>query len=199
MVCHSLLHWTRFYQNSSPWLVPLGWPYRPWLRVSLSSTRLWSIWSVCLVLYNCGFHSLCPLMDEDKRLVEASWWEWLAGGKLGLILVGRALQSKYLVQFFADSCSYVSSLCFGPRPNYGRDNGSNGDFLQKNWCHPSVVPSTVVFGAPEPTAGHCWPILPLETPGYSGKSGSVSYGVPAPFSWVLEHTRFGLCPPRVCF
>ena len=32
-----------------------------------------------------------------------------------------------------------------------------------------------------------------------GKSGSVSCGVTAPFSWVLMCTRFCLCPPRVCF
>ena len=32
-----------------------------------------------------------------------------------------------------------------------------------------------------------------------GKSGSVSCGVTAPFSWVLVHTRFCLCPPRVYF
>ena len=32
-----------------------------------------------------------------------------------------------------------------------------------------------------------------------GKSGSVSCGVTAHFSWVLEHTWFCLCPPRVCF
>ena len=31
----------------------------------------------------------------------------------------------------------------------------------------------------------------------TGKSGSVSCGVTAPFSWVLVHTRFCLCPPRV--
>ena len=32
-----------------------------------------------------------------------------------------------------------------------------------------------------------------------GKSGSVSCGVTAPFSLVLGHTGFCLCPPRVCF
>ena len=32
-----------------------------------------------------------------------------------------------------------------------------------------------------------------------GKSGSVSFGVTAPFSWVLECARFCLCPARVCF
>ena len=31
------------------------------------------------------------------------------------------------------------------------------------------------------------------------KSGSISCGVTAPFSWVLVHTSFCLCPPRVCF
>ena len=29
-----------------------------------------------------------------------------------------------------------------------------------------------------------------------GKSESVSCGVTAPFSWVLVHTKFCLCPPR---
>ena len=40
------------------------------------------------------------------------------------------------------------------------------------------------------SAGDSWTIL--------GKSGSVSCGVTAPFSWILVHTRFCLCP-RVCF
>ena len=31
------------------------------------------------------------------------------------------------------------------------------------------------------------------------KSGSVSCGVTAPFSWHLVHITFCLCPPRVCF
>ena len=42
------------------------------------------------------------------------------------------------------------------------------------------------------------PLLTHASPGDSwtltGKSGSVSYGVTAPFSWVLVHTRFYLCP-----
>ena len=42
------------------------------------------------------------------------------------------------------------------------------------------------------------PTPPLETPGHSqltGKSGPVSCGVIAPFSWVLVHTRFCLWLP----
>ena len=69
---HSLLQWTTFCQNSPPWPVHLGWPYTAWLIVSLSYTRLWSMWSVWLVLCDCGFHSVCPLMDKDKRLVVTS-------------------------------------------------------------------------------------------------------------------------------
>ena len=47
-----------------------------WHIVSLSYTRLWSIWSFWLVFWDCGFHSggqeivvlasICPLMDEAK-------------------------------------------------------------------------------------------------------------------------------------
>ena len=41
VVCHSLLQWTMFYQNSPPWPVHLGWPYMAWFIVSLSYTELW--------------------------------------------------------------------------------------------------------------------------------------------------------------
>ena len=47
---------------------------------------------------------------------------------------------------------------------------------------------------PPPThasAGDSWTL--------TGKSGSVSCGVTAPFSWVLVHTGFCLCYPRVYF
>ena len=36
VVCHSLLQWITFCQNSPPWLIHLGWPYTSWLIVSLS-------------------------------------------------------------------------------------------------------------------------------------------------------------------
>ena len=62
------------------WPVHFGWPYMAWFIVSLSQTRLWSMWSVWLVFYDCSFHSVFPL-KADKRLVEAFWWERLAVGK----------------------------------------------------------------------------------------------------------------------
>ena len=36
-----------------------------------------------------------------------------------------------------------------------------------------------------------------DPPTLAGRSGSVSCGVTAPFSWVLVHARFCLCPPKV--
>ena len=35
VVCHSLLQWTTFFQNSPPLPVCVGWPYTAWLIVSL--------------------------------------------------------------------------------------------------------------------------------------------------------------------
>ena len=32
--------------------------------------RLWSMWSVWLVFSDCGFRTVCPLMDKDKRLMD---------------------------------------------------------------------------------------------------------------------------------
>ena len=49
VVCHPLLQWTTFCQNSPLWPVRLGWPCTAWLIASLSyaspfpKTRLWSI------------------------------------------------------------------------------------------------------------------------------------------------------------
>ena len=51
--------------------------------------KLWSMWSDWLVFSGCGFHSFCPLMDKDKRLMEASWWERLTWGKTGSCSDGR--------------------------------------------------------------------------------------------------------------
>ena len=41
-----------------------------------------------VVSCDCGFHSVCPLMDGDEVCGAASW-EWLALGKMDLALVGK--------------------------------------------------------------------------------------------------------------
>ena len=32
---------------------------------------------------DCGFHTVSPLMNKDKRLMEGSSWERLTGGESG--------------------------------------------------------------------------------------------------------------------
>ena len=90
--------------------------------------------------------------------------------------------------------------CSLPPYPYGRGNGSNGDLLQKDLCQHSATPRRVVFHTLDPlsrslsthaSTGDSWTL--------TGKSGSVSSGVTAAFSRILVHTRFCLCPPRVCF
>ena len=74
-------------------------------------------------------------------------------------------------------------------PNYGGGNKDNGDLLQKI---PSQCPQTC--SRPPLThafAGDSWTL--------TDKSGSVSCGVTALFSWVLVHTRFCLCLSIICF
>ena len=75
--------------------------------------RLWSPWWFWLAFCDCGFSSggcgivvlvssLCPLMDENNRLMQAFWCKGLAKGKTGSCSGGQAMLSKYLIQFSAD-------------------------------------------------------------------------------------------------
>ena len=79
-------------------------------------------------------------------ILSALWWisikglsklsdgrDWLRG-KLGLLLMGRAMLSKYLIQFFVDGWGCVPFLLFDLRPNYGGGKEDNGDLLQKVLC-----------------------------------------------------------------
>ena len=122
------------------------------------------MWSVWLVFCDCGFQSVCPLMEKDKRLREASWWERLTEGETGSLLMGGAMLSRSLIQFSVDGRGCVPSLLFGLRPNYGGGNEDNGDLLQKVPCTHRCIE------CPNPVAGHCQPIPPLETPGHSRAS-----------------------------
>ena len=97
-----------------------------------------------------------------------------------LVLVGRAMLSKSLIQF-----SLFPSLLFDLRPNYGGGNEDNGNLLQKvsstHCCTQCPQPCSRPLLTPT-SARHSWTL--------TAKSGSVSYGITAPFSWVLVHTRF---------
>ena len=37
----------------------------------------------------CGFQSVCPLMEKDKRFMKASWWQRLTEGESGSFSDGR--------------------------------------------------------------------------------------------------------------
>ena len=83
---------------------------------------------------------------------------------------------------------------FDLRPNYGGGNEDNGNLLEKVPFRHCYTQCPQPCSRPSPThtsAGDSWTLM--------GKSGSVSCGVTAPFSWVLVYTKFCLCPLRVCF
>ena len=94
--------------------------------------KLWSMWSDWLVFCDCGFHSVCLLMEKDKKLMEASWWERLTEGETGFFSDGRAMLSKALIQFSVDGWVSVLSLLFDLRPNYGGGNEDNGNHNVKS-------------------------------------------------------------------
>ena len=86
----SMLH-----HDWSPWRVCFWWLCIAWLIASLNYTRLWSMWSFWLAFCDCGFcsggwgivvvASVCILMEANKRLMQALWWEGLAVGKAVLL------------------------------------------------------------------------------------------------------------------
>ena len=115
-------------------------------------------------------------------------------GKLGLVLMGRAMLSKSLILFSIDGWGCVPSLLFDLRPNYGGCTEGNGYLLQKGPCTHCGTQCPLPCSRPPPTrasARDAWTL--------TEKSGSVCCGATASFSWVLVHTGFCLCPTRVCF
>ena len=92
--------------------------------------------------------------------------------------------SKSLIQLSVDGLGCVPSLLFDLGPNYGGGNEDSG-LLQKVPCKHCHTPWPQHCSRPPQThtsAGDSWTL--------TDKSGSVSCGVSAPFSWVLVHTRF---------
>ena len=119
--------------------------------------------------------------------------DWLRG-KLGLVLLGRAMLSKSLIQFSLDWWGCVPSLVF----TWGQTMVEVMKIMGTSFKRPYAC--TVTHTASNPAVGHYWPMPPLETSGHSRANlGQSLYGVTAPFSWVLVHTRFCLCLLRVYF
>ena len=140
------------------------------------------MWSVWLVFCDCGFHSVGPLMDEDKNLKEASWWERLTDGETGSCSYSEAMLSKSLVQFSFDGWSCVPSMLSDLRPNYGGGNEDKSKLLQKVPCMRCCTECPQSYSRPPWThasARDSWTL--------TGKSGSVSFGVTAFFLGPGEH------------
>ena len=95
VVCHSLLQWTTFCQNSPPWPVHLGWPHSAWLSFTEWDKTVvpWSDW---LVFCDYGFSVSalwCPLATSIVLL------EFLLPWTLGIssrLLQQSAAAAPYL-------------------------------------------------------------------------------------------------------
>ena len=102
---------------------------------------MWSVWLVfcdCVLLRIRGLWKL-----PDER-------DWLRG-KLGFVLMGRAMLSKSLIQFSVDGWGCVPSLLFDLRPNYGGGNEDNGNLLQKVPCRHCYTQRPRSCSRPPPT------------------------------------------------
>ena len=80
---------------------------------------------------------------------------------MGLVLVGRAMFSKSLIQFSVDGWSCVPSLLFTWGQTMVEVMKIMGtSFKRSHGC-------TTTLSAPNPAAGHHQPTPPLDTPGHS--------------------------------
>ena len=115
-------------------------------------------------------------------------------GKLGLALMGEAMLRKSLIQFSEDGWGCVPSLSFTWGQAMVDVMKIMGTSLKRSHAHTATLSAPNPCSRPLPThtsTRDYWTLM--------GKSGSFSYGVTAPSSWVLVCTRFCLCPLRVCF
>ena len=104
-------------------------------------------------------------------------------GKLGLVLMGRAMLSKSLIEFSVDGWSCIPSLLFDLKPNYSGGNEDNSDLFQKVPCMHHYTQHPQLCSRPLPThtsTRDSWT--------HMGKSGSVSWGsLPlSPGSWCTQ-------------
>ena len=114
--------------------------------------------------------------------------------KLGLVLMGGAMLSKLLIQFSVDGWGCVPSLMFDLRPNYGGGSEDNGDLLQKVQCKHCRTQCPRPHSRPlltHASARNSWTL--------KDRSGSVFCGATATFSSGQVHTKFLLCPLKICF
>ena len=81
--------------------------------------------------------------------------------KLGLVLMGRAMLSKSVIQFSVDGWGCVPSLLFDLRPTYGGRMKMMVTSFKRSHAR------TAAHSDPNLAAGHHRPTPPPETPGHS--------------------------------
>ena len=99
--------------------------------------------------------------------------------------------SKSLIQFSIQGRGFAPFLLLGLRPNCSGGNEDNGNLLQKAPCMHCCTECPQPCIRPPLNSRLCWTLLDTH--------GQVWVSFTSPFSWVLLHTMFCLCPPRVCF
>ena len=125
---------------------------------------LWSDW---LVFCDFCFHSVYSLMEKDKRLMEASWWERLTEGETGSCSDGRGHQnmlSKSLIQFSVEVRAVFLPCCL----TWGQTMVEVMKIIATSFRRSHA--GTATLSAPSPAAGHCWPTPPPETAGLPWES-----------------------------
>ena len=89
-------------------------------------------------------------MNEDKRLVQASWWEGQAIGKTESCFDGQGLLSKSWIQFSANGWGCIPSLLV-----VGPQAAQSKPLQPKYLCQHPAPPRTIAANVPVPAAS-CW-------------------------------------------
>ena len=113
VVCHSLLQWTTFRQNSPPSPVHLGWPYMAWLSFVELDKAVVHVIRLASFLW-LWFQSVCPLMPslstyKTKIMASGSITSWQVYGETvetvaDFILLGSKLTAD-------GECSHEIKRC----------------------------------------------------------------------------------------
>ena len=113
--------------------------------------------------------------------MEASWKERLTEGETESCSDGQGHAQEIFNPNFSCGWHYVTSLLFDLKSNYGRCNEDNSYFLPKvpcKHCHTQCPQPCSRPSLTHASARDSWTLM--------DKSGSVSCGVTAPFSWSAQ-------------
>ena len=104
------------------------------------------MWSDWLVFCDCGFYSVCPLMEKEKRLMEASWWErltevlfWWAGP--------CSVQFQFSHSVVSDSLQPHELQHARPPCPSSTPRVYSNSCPWSQWCHPAISSSVISFSS----------------------------------------------------